>query len=135
MATWNPCSKAHFALEPSSSPAVACIPYIDLLSEYGSIISAPLDPRAPSAYIFIVPTLRRPLVYGLSILVKISSPGVSHKSILNFISPSLCILSRISTSLRSAPALDIEVRPYLKHSSRSEEHTSELQSPDHLVCR
>src|SRR5258708_13934589 len=26
-------------------------------------------------------------------------------------------------------------RPYGEHAKRSEEHTSELQSPDHLVCR
>src|SRR5258708_13686756 len=40
-------------------------------------------------------------------------------------------LSPASLSLFSAPALD-QLRPHLR---RSEEHTSELQSPDHLVCR
>src|SRR5258708_14125242 len=32
---------------------------------------------------------------------------------------------------QAAPAADVS----LPRSSRSEEHTSELQSPDHLVCR
>src|SRR5258708_11744977 len=30
---------------------------------------------------------------------------------------------------------DHDERPSRRHASRSEEHTSELQSPDHLVCR
>src|SRR5258708_4353062 len=29
----------------------------------------------------------------------------------------------------------LHVNPFAKHRIRSEEHTSELQSPDHLVCR
>src|SRR5947208_2429057 len=34
-----------------------------------------------------------------------------------------------------APVSDFGVRSYHRTISRSEEHTSELQSPDHLVCR
>src|SRR5258708_8614995 len=40
-------------------------------------------------------------------------------------------LGRIATFLYREPLLLITVRS----GSRSEEHTSELQSPDHLVCR
>src|SRR5438552_10200867 len=39
-------------------------------------------------------------------------------------SPTTCVTSRPTVSPASAP-----------WPSRSEEHTSELQSPDHLVCR
>src|SRR5258708_14687880 len=33
------------------------------------------------------------------------------------------------------PKIEIPVKSFLWRSVRSEEHTSELQSPDHLVCR
>src|SRR5947208_12591868 len=36
---------------------------------------------------------------------------------------------------RSAAARDRPLPPPDGHGARSEEHTSELQSPDHLVCR
>src|SRR5258708_24028342 len=36
---------------------------------------------------------------------------------------------------RSPPTRSSRPRPRASSSSRSEEHTSELQSPDHLVCR
>src|SRR5258708_11015356 len=45
--------------------------------------------------------------------------------------------SKLSESLQSEnrdPVSDC-ARPCVRQSSRSEEHTSELQSPDHLVCR
>src|SRR5207244_12989626 len=35
----------------------------------------------------------------------------------------------------SDPLIEPETNPLLAHEERSEEHTSELQSPDHLVCR
>src|SRR5215216_7867580 len=34
-----------------------------------------------------------------------------------------------------APRVERAMAPALHHHGRSEEHTSELQSPDHLVCR
>src|SRR5207244_11492333 len=41
-----------------------------------------------------------------------------------------------STAIRSSPAREgIEGRRPPSSEERSEEHTSELQSPDHLVCR
>src|SRR5438552_6564173 len=33
------------------------------------------------------------------------------------------------------PAVAVTAHVYAAHRERSEEHTSELQSPDHLVCR
>src|SRR5207244_11483879 len=36
---------------------------------------------------------------------------------------------------RQAPGRKLVMVGLLKYGSRSEEHTSELQSPDHLVCR
>src|SRR5207244_13550737 len=42
-------------------------------------------------------------------------------------------LFRSQVHLRGEGAPHLEVGPQLPH--RSEEHTSELQSPDHLVCR
>src|SRR5947208_5582310 len=45
-----------------------------------------------------------------------------------------------TTLFRSVPARTVRVHEdgvpqWIQHSRRSEEHTSELQSPDHLVCR
>src|SRR5947208_6601063 len=45
-----------------------------------------------------------------------------------FIHP--CMLSFVATEHALVPAMHQFV-----HGTRSEEHTSELQSPDHLVCR
>src|SRR5207244_6263106 len=45
--------------------------------------------------------------------------------------PELCSLIGIVTEWRT----DSEVLVATSASKRSEEHTSELQSPDHLVCR
>src|SRR5258708_13267415 len=39
------------------------------------------------------------------------------------------------SSLRAAPGMTISMLPFAMPAIRSEEHTSELQSPDHLVCR
>src|SRR5438552_12844131 len=47
-------------------------------------------------------------------------------------------LERLLPKRASPPVPDaapLPVRYRRKHASRSEEHTSELQSPDHLVCR
>src|SRR5258708_20465576 len=41
----------------------------------------------------------------------------------------------VSTSRRSSHGSKTKKRASLVVSARSEEHTSELQSPDHLVCR
>src|SRR5207244_10803412 len=42
----------------------------------------------------------------------------------------------LSTSLEPTHKLDHQRRPSnVRYQQRSEEHTSELQSPDHLVCR
>src|SRR5205814_5603092 len=46
----------------------------------------------------------------------------------------LCVRGKLSTPLRAAPPLRRrDERP--AHTARSEEHTSELQSLRHLVCR
>src|SRR5947208_12070687 len=42
--------------------------------------------------------------------------------------------SREALALRNAPQARVLSRPP-RAAARSEEHTSELQSPDHLVCR
>src|SRR5207244_12377391 len=43
-----------------------------------------------------------------------------------------CAASRDSTSLSRSGS---EAQAFARKAGRSEEHTSELQSPDHLVCR
>src|SRR5258708_14510094 len=40
-----------------------------------------------------------------------------------------------SDQSRQLPVVELSYRNFEDWSSRSEEHTSELQSPDHLVCR
>src|SRR5258708_35238563 len=45
--------------------------------------------------------------------------------------PLACTRPTAVSSLRGVAALPISIWPQ----ARSEEHTSELQSPDHLVCR
>src|SRR5258708_26598891 len=39
-----------------------------------------------------------------------------------------------TVAVRAPPIEDVR-REVVRHAGRSEEHTSELQSPDHLVCR
>src|SRR5690348_17907104 len=49
-----------------------------------------------------------------------------------------CQWARHLTSGHMATSMQASIMPrscWTKHSSRSEEHTSELQSPVHLVCR
>src|SRR5947208_9063109 len=48
-----------------------------------------------------------------------------------------CPVRRTRILRRDGPEADDSVGPELRivHADRSEEHTSELQSPDHLVCR
>src|SRR5947208_8803900 len=50
-------------------------------------------------------------------------------------SPSLFRASLDATQARAASARSALASSASPRSSRSEEHTSELQSPDHLVCR
>src|SRR5258708_24829320 len=76
--------------------------------------------RPPRSTLFPYTTLfrspRRPARAGAD-----AGPGVQHSP------PRLLLhLPPMSIDLRSVPSAPIE---------RSEEHTSELQSPDHLVCR
>src|SRR5258708_22434056 len=47
----------------------------------------------------------------------------------------LCSLPFADFGRRRGRALDTRCRPENTQGGRSEEHTSELQSPDHLVCR
>src|SRR5438552_11405214 len=65
---------------------------------------------------------------------KISMPA-SHRSFPTLTTP-------MKNKAGTSPACAIgnastgpEAQPGLRQHSRSEEHTSELQSPDHLVCR
>src|SRR5258708_15609117 len=47
----------------------------------------------------------------------------------------LCTLAPVASVVVSVTSLVSVFWKYSRVSSRSEEHTSELQSPDHLVCR
>src|SRR5438552_9274800 len=47
----------------------------------------------------------------------------------------LLIFFMVTTVFRTPQALEINLPPDENVKIRSEEHTSELQSPDHLVCR
>src|SRR5258708_27024473 len=44
-------------------------------------------------------------------------------------------LRRLPMNLLSRPAINRRAAQEIHRQARSEEHTSELQSPDHLVCR
>src|SRR5258708_17301103 len=59
-----------------------------------------------------------------------------------FMESSIARLARVNVFTRDAPEFQLIIRAKvlvyayaLPISNRSEEHTSELQSPDHLVCR
>src|SRR5258708_31588087 len=84
--------------------------------------------RPPRSTLFPYTTLFRSLKAS-SALVPFPLPPKK----VSFAPPSACLprkskpLRRSSSSYRRSPAST--------SSSRSEEHTSELQSPDHLVCR
>src|SRR5258708_22966917 len=74
---------------------------------------------------------------SLAVLCRISTPAVPRKSML----PSKGRWTgrgslAACTSKTLLPALWISPRVSARsRATRSEEHTSELQSPDHLVCR
>src|SRR5574344_2736043 len=55
--------------------------------------------------------------------------GVSFDKMYNMQFVAMNTLSELNTKIDEA---NVAIRPTL---NRSEEHTSELQSPDHLVCR
>src|SRR5258708_14036240 len=73
--------------------------------------------RPPRSTLFPYTTLFR----SLSLSLSLSRPHTrTHKHTLSHTHKHSCVLSLVVTSFISL---------------RSEEHTSELQSPDHLVCR
>src|SRR5438552_1361713 len=57
-----------------------------------------------------------------------------HDALPISFSPSRGLLSKFGNVFHS-PSTGLLVRPSFFARYRSEEHTSELQSPDHLVCR
>src|SRR5258708_26522360 len=61
------------------------------------------------------------------------SRRVPHPSIVTF--RAICCI-HCSFGWMVIPAIStLRLSRWIKNSTRSEEHTSELQSPDHLVCR
>src|SRR5258708_13591332 len=61
------------------------------------------------------------------------TPSDPNVSILVYIN-SVLVLRPIKSFARSAPGME-QMSLLVELQDRSEEHTSELQSPDHLVCR
>src|SRR3712207_8536695 len=83
--------------------------------------------RPPSSTLFPSTTLFRSAT-SRSIRVRESSPDPPGDSALRFHSQSLFRTSPVDGSSLRQPAVDYVI-------SRSEEHTSELQSRQYLVCR
>src|SRR5258708_20889545 len=74
-------------------------------------------PTSPSSSFFFFNDTATTEIYTLSLHDALPISNCSHE-----VNPFLSSRSRVSQKMRAS-------------SSRSEEHTSELQSPDHLVCR
>src|SRR5258708_27238092 len=79
--------------------------------------------RPPRSTLFPYTTLFRSLQFKIF-------DGTRHNSgvFLRFPRPTFDLTPPLQARLGSEPAFD-------PNNPRSEEHTSELQSPDHLVCR
>src|SRR5258708_10011140 len=74
--------------------------------------------RPPRSTLFPYTTLFRSLWYGQDV--------------------ALCVFDLDHTLIRTPldlAAMAVDMRVWSRSNTRSEEHTSELQSPDHLVCR
>src|SRR5258708_23626491 len=82
--------------------------------------------RPPRSTLFPYTTLFRSSRKNLSVAKK-SSMKNSEK-IMN-------LIKNMSTSLQSTESSQEKILKFGQDVIRSEEHTSELQSPDHLVCR
>src|SRR5438552_9787130 len=78
--------------------------------------------RQPRSTLFPYTTLFRSL--GLLVVDEEQRFGVSHKEAIKKLRTDVDVLTLTATPI-----------PRTLEMSRSEEHTSELQSPDHLVCR
>src|SRR5258708_16746972 len=89
--------------------------------------------RPPRSTLFPYTTLFRSVCLG-SIYTKSGDARIVSFLVENIENDSLDRLTRIDSYLSLLTverALEIDI----EHRERSEEHTSELQSPDHLVCR
>src|SRR5438552_12817630 len=79
-------------------------------------------PRPPSSTLFPYTTLFRSLLHQIGAAAGVAlEDGAGDRELR---------LGRLTLGLGT-----LEVRLRLVDARRSEEHTSELQSPDHLVCR
>src|SRR5258708_15584250 len=88
--------------------------------------------RPPRSTLFPYTTLFRSARLAASRVQWRSRPGVACRMAV----PSLWPVHRpLSGGARAACRHAPARRVVLEHAYRSEEHTSELQSPDHLVCR
>src|SRR5258708_14733221 len=84
--------------------------------------------------------IRRPprsTLFPYTTLFRSSDLGAAYRARLS--GGSALAQSRSSGTLAARPADEIEAAEHSRYwralFTRSEEHTSELQSPDHLVCR
>src|SRR5207244_12529720 len=100
---------------------LCCLSHVDCLVHTLPFFYFSLARRPPMSTLFPYTTLFRS---GESLAV-IGGPKLGKTSLVR----------TALQGLTSNPVLEIDVGAniYLEH--RSEEHTSELQSPDHLVCR
>src|SRR5258708_37594230 len=97
----------HGVMQATNTSAASTTPVMEGLSRFARRYHAhnPAAGRNASREVLVRPAIPH------------SSPNCSHE-----VNPFLSSRSRVSQKMRAS-------------SSRSEEHTSELQSPDHLVCR
>src|SRR5207244_11791654 len=92
----------------------------------------PLSHRSLTGHFLLLVTIRasqRPTLFPYTTLFR-SQPGAGHR-------PLALPIGRAGPG-RGSPLLSAERAPPPRRPTvrtRSEEHTSELQSPDHLVCR
>src|SRR5207244_10614431 len=96
---------------------------------YFSYLIFLLSPRPPRSTLFPYTTLFRSAVL-MNSYEECDPSGTSTSSALAH----LLLKCRKNANLHKNRAAPISSQ-YLHRKDRSEEHTSELQSPDHLVCR
>src|SRR5438876_1368986 len=138
---WTPCprkSRASPTTSRKSNPALASLTSSSLISRIPCKLSTPKFPalaRQLRRQASLLPLLRRalqdPLAPPVPWPVRLASQP-AHPRPTRFI-PTASATSPAANTISPAP--NLRTTSNSERARRSEEHTSELQSPVHLVCR